>query len=504
MDEKSINTGWEFPQTPPAKPFFPTGRRELVFGVIALLGGWLLCNSVLYGGFNLGYAIFASLAIAISAVYLVCSGRRLSPYSSALLLLSLVITASFARSDDSFVKFVMLCFLSVSVNLGLCLLAGQNRRSPGSIATLADAGRGAFTLALGKLPESFRGLNRALRKGGSVTRRASSIFIGLLIALPVLCIMIPLLMRADAAFEAVLDLLPDWQMGEFIITAILGTGLALWLYSRSNALLHAPKPAPVQNVRKGISVLTVNTVLTAVVAVYLVYLISQLAYFSGGLSGILPEEFTLAEYARRGFFEMAWLCAVNLTVMALSVGLVAKSGKAPLATRLLCLFIGLVTLFLVVTASAKMLLYISSFGLTRLRVLTEVIMVFLGITTALVTVWLFIPKLPYMKAVLLVGLVLGAAVAWADVDTVVAHYNVTAYQSGRLESIDVSYLGSLGDGAVPYIALLQEDSDIAVAAKARELLQYRSHTLANDFRGWNLTSSATATYLGTEEEADNS
>ena len=41
--------------------------------------------------------------------------------------------------------------------------------------------------------------------------------------------------------------------------------------------------------------------------VYVLYLVSQLAYFSGGFSGILPKGYTMAEYARRGFFEMAWL-----------------------------------------------------------------------------------------------------------------------------------------------------------------------------------------------------
>ena len=76
-------------------------------------------------------------------------------------------------------------------------------------------------------------------------------------------------------------------------------------------------------------------------------------------------------------------------------------------------------------------------GLTRLRLLTEVIMVFLAITTVLVAVWLFVPKMPYMKVVLLTALIIGAVVLWADVDTVVARYNVQAYQTKKLETVDV-------------------------------------------------------------------
>jgi hypothetical protein len=153
-------------------------------------------------------------------------------------------------------------------------------------------------------------------------------------------------------------------------------------------------------------------------------------------------------------------------------------------TRLLCLFIGLVTVFFVATASAKMGMYIGAYGLTRLRVLTEVIMVFLGIATALVCLWLFVPKLPYMKAILLIALTMGAGTLWADVDTVVAAYNVRAYQSGALDSVDVHYLWTLGDGAVPYIAELTKAEDPAVAQRAVEILE-RYHKNDGDFRAWN-------------------
>ena len=280
-------------------------------------------------------------------------------------------------------------------------------------------------------------------------------------------------------------------MGELVTSAVFGTGLACMLYTRGVALGHtANAGAAAKKERKSIHPLTANTALVAVCLVYLVYLFSQLAYFSGGFAGILPQGYTLAEYARRGFFEMGWLCAINLSMIALSVGLVSRRDNAPLSTRLLCLFIGIVTLFLVAAASAKVILYIDSYGLTRLRVLTEVIMIFVGITTLLVTVWLFLPKLPYMKAVLLVGLAMGAVVIWADVDTVVARYNVTAYQSGAMETIDVGYLGRLGSGAVPYLHALTGSEDAAVAEEAKACLEGYFVYHYEDFRGWNYAHSA--------------
>ncbi len=474
---------------------YTTQKREVIFGLLTLIFGILTANSVLFAGFYLGFTIFAGLALLSGIAYLLTRGGKLRGYSGSLLALSLVIIASFARSDDGFVKFVMFCFLLVSTNLGLCLLARRNRYASSGIASLLDVFRTIFIRPFRGVGRAFRGLSQFFRQSGRAGKVSGAVAVGLLVALPLVAILVPLLISADAAFDGLVSLLPDINFTELLVSLLLGSGVGLFLYLRNTALIHgrntrvSKKTPP-----RGFYPLTVHTVLCVVSAVYLVYLVSQLAYFSGGFSGILPQAYTMAEYARRGFFEMAWICAINLTVISTAVGLVEKTqGKTPLLTRLLCLFIGLVTLFLVVSASAKMWMYIQSFGLTRLRVLTEVIMVFLGIATAIISLWLFLPKLPYMKAILLVALVMGATVAWADVDTQVARYNVTAYQSGRLETVDVNHLRQLGNGAVPYIAQLVDDENPEIAEKA--LLGLHSRDINKDFRDWHHTGSLASRYI---------
>ena len=509
MDEMNNKVPWQAypgeqlppPVAAPVFPFFPTGKKELIFGALSVICGLFLCNTVLFGGFHLGFAIALIAIIGTTMGYLLTSGCRLTGYSATLLGLSILIAAGFARSDDGFVKFVMCCFLAVSVDLGLCLTAGQNRRKTGGITSLLDAPRCLLVLGVGKMPPAFRGIGRTLRSGGPAMKKGGSVLLGLVIAVPVLAVLIPMLMSADAAFEGLVNLLPEFDMTEGVITLIFGACAACLLYTRGAALRHAPKAEPVIHRAGSVSHLTVNTVLGAVCVVYVVYLFSQLAYFVGGFSGILPKEFTLAEYARRGFFEMAGLCAINLGLIALLVGIVdKKDNKSPLSTRLLCLFIGVVTLFLVATASAKMFMYIDSYGLTRLRVLTEVIMIFLALSAAAVCLWLFLPKMPYMKVILLVGLVMGAAVLWADVDTVVADYNVTAYQQGRLDSVDVGYLSTLGDGAIPHIARLVNDSNPTIAKEAQAVLDRAEKLRWYDFRDWNYASWLAEEWLGIVRE----
>ena len=445
----------------------------------------------------------AAVLIGASWLYLRKSGRRFGSYEKALLILALLICLGFGRSDDVSIKLVMVLFIFVAVNLALCIGTGQNRRSPNGAMSLLDVPRAFFRLGFGSLARSANGIASGVRQGGTATRRISAVGTGLLISIPLLLVMVSLLTSADAAFEGLMDLLPEFELAEYFHSALWGFFLAWILYTRGISLAKDCKPVPADRTDKGINALTMNTVLIMVCLVYVVYLLSQLAYLSGGLSGILPEEYTLAEYARRGFFEMAWLCILNLGLLCLVIWKI-RQEKLPRLTKIAGTFLGAITIFLVLTASAKMIMYIGSYGLTRQRVLTEVIMLWLSLTTVLVTIRLYRPGFGYMKAVVLTALVLGALVFWVDVDSVVARYNVDAYQSGKLATVDVSYLDDLGTSAFPQLLELTRDTDPQVAGKARDVLEYRAEHgywyEIDDFRGWNYQRSQALAILETWKE----
>ena len=473
---------------PASEPGFIARGREFAFGGAVLLLGILMCNFVLYGGFHLAFGLMAAASIGASWLYLSKSGHRFGIYEKSLLSLSLLICLGFGRSDDTGIKLIMLLFLFVAVNLALCIGAGQNRRSPDGAMSLLDAPRAFYRLGFGNLGRSASGLAAGFRQGGTATRRISAVGTGLLISIPLLLVMVSLLTSADAAFEGLMDLLPEFELAEYFHSALWGFFLAWVLYTRGISLAKDCKPVPADRTDKGINALTMNTVLIMVCLVYVVYLFSQLAYLSGGLSGILPEEYTLAEYARRGFFEMAQLCGMNLGMLCLVIWKIRKE-KLPRLTKIAGTFLAAITIFLVLTASAKMVMYIGSYGLTRQRVLTEVIMLWLSLTTILVTIRLYKPGFGYMKAVVLTAMVLGTLVFWVDVDSVVARYNVQAYRSGKLETVDVSYIESLGTSGTPWLIELAGDENTKVADQAQALLKDRmKHSdwyEIDDFRGWN-------------------
>ena len=480
--------------TPPPRITYPTTGKDLLFGLGYALLSLVLVNGLVFAGPNLAFSLAASGILISTFFYLRSRAHTADGYVLGLLGLCLAICLAFPRGDDGALKALGICLLLVVPSLSYSLMAKKNLRNPAGITSLLDGFQTLFGLGFGKMGEAGRGVRQAWSSTGKLGKTSSAVLLGLLIAVPLLAILIPLLMFADAAFEGLLDLLPEFKWQEILVTLIFGTGLGYVFYTRAVALHNQAVSAPRNRSRKGLSAITVNTVLCAVGFVYLVYLFSQLAYFVGGFSGILPEGYTLAQYARRGFFEMGWLCAINLSIIALSVGLVSAQGSPGKFTKILCLFIGLVTLFLVATASAKMFLYIRSYGLTRLRVITEVFMLWLALTTVFVCVWLFRPKMGYMKPAVLTFLALFAALMWLDVDTQVARYNVRAYQKGSLETVDVSHLAQLSDGAVPYLYELTEDSNAEIAQKAQDILHTWTEN-GNTVRSWNYASGKAARTL---------
>ena len=164
-------------------PRYPAGKRELIFGLLVLLFGTFTWNSILYGGFCLGFALGAVALTGCSLWYLLRCGFRPGKYEAALLILAAVIFAGFARSSDSDVKAGMLLMALFAVNLGFCRMAGQSRREPGGIASALDAPRAIFTLGVGSMSAAARGLNDARKNAGTAGKRGGAAILGVLIAL---------------------------------------------------------------------------------------------------------------------------------------------------------------------------------------------------------------------------------------------------------------------------------------------------------------------------------
>lgn len=463
----------------PPRPRLTSDRRDIILAAVLIVLAVLAVNLSLYGGFHLGFSLAFIGLLVCGGVYL--RGRTTpTPYSLFCTIAALGSTGIFLWHNDGVIKFFTFTGMVMLVMLALVDSTGIGRRSKETLGCFADALHVLAGHPLSHLADTLPAIFRVQREGRTEKRRCGGVFVGLLCALPVLTVVVPLLVSADAAFEGLLQRTILDNLAELFISVLLGLCVFGLLYSRWFSLRHnleIQKPLQTK-AHRGVDSLAVNAFLAVIAGVYVLYLLSQLAYFFSAFAGILPENYTVAQYARRGFFEMCLLCAINLVLVAGSLAISRKKeGKTPLSTRLVGLFILLFSIGLVVVALSKMVLYINAFGMTRLRLFTSVFMAMLGLTLVFVIIRLFATTFPALRATVVAVALLGLATGYVDVDTVVAGYNVRAYQSGRLETVDTYTLSNLSAGAVPYLVELLDSEDpymreMAIHDLHRKLYEY--------------------------------
>jgi len=480
--------GGAAPSPMPPREVYPKRRalgRDLTLAAV-LLGLCFLLWDALCWARGLGLAEAAALAgiLPTALIYLKDRSGTLTRYGVICAGLYLLSALSLILSGDASMKLLTLCVMVLLFQIVL-LERLTLRTGTGLFSRIHDHLSVCFSMSFCRLGVGAWALTHSGTPGSVRSKRNRSILLGLLCAIPALAILIPLLISSDAAFEGLVGSL-DWEFGGRALYALgFGGFAALLLFT----LLFTSNQGPKKKdgvVRKGVEPAAVAGFLGIIGAVYALYLLSQFAYFTDAFRGLLPKGFTVAEYARRGFFEMCWIVAINLFLFVLALGLCRKDGgRIPGAIKALALFLCVFSLILVATALSKMILYVRSFGLTRLRLTTSVFMVFLALVVLAVALRLFAHKLPVAQLAVTLGAVILIGLSLANVDGLVARYNVDAWRSGKLYSLDIQMICYLGDGAVPVLdELAHASTDAALADKARDELERRRPL--TDLRSWNL------------------
>ncbi len=468
----------------------PLSSGKKIQALLLLFACILWVDFGLFGGFHAGYTV---AMWATTIIYLIFAGKGKNTfYSYCCITLALLGTLIFSISQDTLILFTVYNLFYILMTAALCDRYEIGKYSTASFRNIAD------TIVL-IVAYPFMALVRAIRalfaREVNKVSRNKGVLTGLICALPVIAIVVPLLISADAAFEKMLGFLKDFNFVRAAFAVILGVIIFFFLYAHAYGTRHRvyARTPRVNQQKRSLPTAALMSFSGAISLVYVLYIISQLTYFFSAFTGKTPTDFLPATYARRGFFEMCIICVINLIIMFCVILFSSRNkGKVQRPIAAICTFISLFSLLLITTAISKMVLYINRFGLTRLRLLTSAFMIFLGIVFILLILRLFITKLPYMRPVVLAAAIIIMLVGFADIDATIAHYNIHAYQSGKLSGIDIQQLTNLNDSAVPYMLTLLDDEDESVRNKVRMHLDVRRSALKlklerkqNDFRVFN-------------------
>lgn len=451
--------------TPPPKEYFTLTKRDTVYICLLTVAAILVSALGIFGGFMLGWTVSFILLFVLGNLYICKKGAKLTPFAVCAAVLSVLVSVVFTVTTGGTVRFFAFV-VSILLALAWCGTVTKND-TDGDLGVLGTMFAPIARLALPHIPTTVRSV---FAGNGTKRNTVGKALLGILAAIPVLLIVIPLLVRADKAFDGLADLVQEdllsllWKVGVGILLALPVVSYCVSVQKRP-----LPRPTPIE--RKGVDNTALISFLSVLSVCYLAYLFSQLAYFFSAFDGLLPQgyDFTLAAYARRGFFEMCAVAAINAAIIFAALLLSRKRDQKPaVAVRILCTFISVFTLIIIATALSKMILYIRELGMTVLRIGTGTFTVLLAVMFIAIILRLYIPQVNVLKITLLTAGILVAALGIANLNRTVASYNYTAYQNSRLETIDVSTIRDMGGEGIPYLVALTKDDDPQVAEQAEK------------------------------------
>lgn len=306
-------------------------------------------------------------------------------------------------------------------------------------------------------------------------------FLGLLIALPLTIVVVTLLISSDDKFKNVMNDLGEFlpELSFSIVWEILfAIPIAMYLFG---ALFAAKDPLPEHFGTPSYRVLPPVISYFAVSPIcvfYLIYVIVQI----GNIADAFGKNIRYAEFARQGFFELCAIAVINLgVIVALQTFCKRKENDTkPLTLRIYSVIISAFTLMIIATALTKMFMYIGRYGMTLPRVYTSWFMILLAVIFISV-IALQIRYYPIWKTLFAAFTVLFAVLCFGNFEGNIAAYNINAYQTGALNTLDVKQFDKLGSAAVsPAYKLYRECGDERLKRELGSFLESERNYDAKD------------------------
>lgn len=200
-------------------------KRDTVFAAVTLICSVLFVHLSIFSGFNAGFTASFFLLFALTAAYMIKQRKRFSVFTVFCGFCSLGFSVIFSVYNDTLLN--ILFFIAAVALYGVFVsgfFTADKTSSPvmGALNTLIINPFDNITVPFRsyggyRKEKNFKGINK-------------QVLIGILLSVPVLVVVFPLLMSADAAFEGLIISVFS-GFGIFILKILLGAAAAVYLFS---------------------------------------------------------------------------------------------------------------------------------------------------------------------------------------------------------------------------------------------------------------------------------
>jgi hypothetical protein len=453
------------------------GKAIAIVGAALLLG--LSFNLLFFEqGLGVNAVIYLVLIVGLLAMLSRATGRHLSE-RSILISAGLAFFGSmmFVRASP------FLNFLNVLLCIFLLLLLAETafkQKLEGSYLRVLLVPLQFVRPAAATLGEATASLGTM--KGDGKTKQ---IVKGVLLTLPLLIIFGMLFSSADLVFQKYITNVIDFQLSPEIFGRVILIALVTFVFAGAYAYtLRTTKtseavPAAVKPPKITLGRIELTILLGSINAFFLIFVVLQLAYLFGGESIIHSQNFTYAEYARRGFFE---LIAVAVLTLGLLRATELSMAKSPDLTRVFQILGGALILQVVVimvSAFKRLSLYEHAYGFTNLRLYSHIFIILLGCLALLFLYKILSGNRARSMATgsLLLVVAFLAGINMLNPEAFIARQNIARFNSA--DKIDSYYLSTLSADAVPELTKALEGNNQKLKQELSEPLARQWHTSSN-------------------------
>lgn len=270
------------------------------------------------------------------------------------------------------------------------------------------------------------------------------VWVGIIISIPLLIIVCSLLLSADVVFRNLTDSLFSnlfggvdffnlFGMAVFVFIGLVGSYCVLIELSGK----HINETMENRKTMEPIIAITFTSILTVI---YLCFSVIQIVYlFIGNME--LPYGYTYARYAREGFFQLLFVCLLNLVLALFCM----KHYEDNRILKIILTVICGCTYIMIASSTMRMLLYIQTYYLTFLRVFVLVALFVLFLCLTGVVISIYREKFPLFQFMLSVVTICYLLLSLSRPDYFIASYNI----GENAASADDYYLFELSLDAVP-------------------------------------------------------
>lgn len=296
---------------------------------------------------------------------------------------------------------------------------------------------------------------------------------GLIIAVPLLLVIVPLMMSADVVFmnmvEQIFDIDKafDILFGKFNILSFMFHIIFAFIlfYGLTKSLTHPGENLafPVNKKSDAVTAITVTGIVGAIYGLFSFIQIRGILFSNVKL----PEDYTYAQYAREGFFQLFILALINMVIVLFCASKYEYNKILNIILYFLCVF----TYVMIFASAYKMIMYIEVYNLTFLRIMVLWALLVIAVIMAAVIRYIHSDNFSLFKFGIIVTASLYLFIAFGKPDLIVAKYNL---ELGNQKNVDWYYLEHLSCDAMP--AIVSYEISLKLGGTSKDIEGEYKHT----------------------------